>query len=170
MYTSMLLVALSGLPVAADAEGAPKWQTSYAEAKKQCVAEQKPLAVFIGTGKAGWNQLARDGKLGTEIQQVLSDKYVPLYVDSGSAQGRQLATALGINSPVGIVISDSKCEMMAFYHEGDLANSNLSRYLARYADPNRVVPYTESNPGHHHQAYYAPVGGCAGGCCGGRCR
>jgi len=169
MYTSMLLVALAGVPVAADAEGTPKWQTSYTEAKKQCVADQKPLAVFIGTGKAGWNQLARDGKLSKEIEQVLSDKYVPLYVDSSSAQGRQLATALGISDPVGIVISDSKCEMMAFYHEGDLASADLSRYLARYSDPNRVVQFTESNPG-HHKASYAPVGGCVGGCCGGRCR
>jgi hypothetical protein len=170
MYTSMLLVALSGLPVAADAEGSLKWQTSYTEAKKQCLADQKPIAVFIGSGKSGWNQLSRDGKLGKEIDQVLMEKYVPLYIDSSTPEGKRLATVLGINDPVGIVISDSKCEMMAFYHEGDLAKDSLSTYLARYSDPNRVVQFTDSNPGHHKAAAYAPAGGCVGGCCNGRCR
>jgi hypothetical protein len=166
MYTSMLLVALTG--ISADAEGSLKWQTSYTEARKQCATEQKPLAVFLGIGKAGWNQLARDGKLGKEIEQVLMEKYIPVYVNTSTEQGQTLAKALGINDSVGIVISDAKCEMMAFYHEGDLAKADLSRYLDRYSDPNRVVQYTESNPG--HKASYAPAGGCVGGCCGGRCR
>jgi hypothetical protein len=99
--------------------------------------------------------------LGKEIEQVLTEKYVPLYVDSSTNPGRNLALALGISDPVGIVISDSKCATMAFYHEGDLAKADLTRYLARYSDPNRLVEFTESNPGHKA----ASSGGCSGGCC-----
>jgi len=169
MYTSMLLVALTGLPVAADADGAPAWQTNYSQAKKLAATEQKPLAIFIGAGASGWNQLSRDGKLGKEIEQTLAEKYLPVYLDSTTEQGRKLATAMGINDKVGIVISDARGEMMAFYHEGDLARSDLARYLARYSDPTRRVDFTESNPSHGgYQSYYPPVGGsycpnCAGG-------
>lgn len=60
---------------------------------------------------------------------------------------------------------NGKRATMAFYQEGDLAKSDLSRYLARYSDPDRVLQFTESNPGHK-----APAAGCVGGCCGGRCR
>lgn len=154
MYHTMLLVALTGLPIGAEAEGSPAWQTNYTQAKKLCATENKPLAVFVGVGETGWNQLARDGKLGKDVEKTLSDKYLPVYVDSSTAAGRKLANALGITDKVGIAISDSKGEWIAFYHEGDLAKTALTNYLARYSDPSRKVEWTESNPGPGHETTY----------------
>ena len=65
---------------------------------------------------------------------------------------------------MGIAISDVTGDKLAFYHEGDLANADLVRYLERYSDPNRVVEFTESNPGRRHGG---GGGGCYGGGCGG---
>jgi hypothetical protein len=162
MYTTMLLVALAGLPGAND--GSPAWQTDYYQAKRQGAEEKKPLAVFIGTGLEGWNKLARDGRLKRDVDQVLAQKYIPVYIDTATPVGKRLAVAMGIETPIGIVISDSKGDLMAFYHEGDLADSDLSRYLARYSDPNRTVEWTESNPG-KHASYGCADGSCYGGVC-----
>jgi hypothetical protein len=174
MYTSMLLVALTGF--SAGAEEGLTWHTDYSQARKQGQGEKKPLAVFVAPSKDGWKKLSREGKLGKEIERTLEDSYVCVHVDSATPAGKKLASALGLESGLGIVISDSKGELMAFYHEGDLANRDIARYLKRYADPDRVVSHTESNPGRETtQSYYPPqyypqpaffggFGGGRGGC------
>ncbi|MBY0525027.1 MAG: hypothetical protein K2R98_16600 [Gemmataceae bacterium] len=176
MYTSMMLVALSGFAVAADAEATSTWQTDYVQAKKMAQADKKPMAVFVGTGKNGWTKVARDGKLGKEMERVLTEKYVPVYIDSSTDAGKRLSSALGLESGLGLVISDSSGQLMAFHHEGDLFNSTLSTYLTRFSDPDRVVNQTVTNPGPggHGAApapYYGPVPyNFGGGCANGRCR
>jgi hypothetical protein len=185
MYTSILLVALSGV-AAAEELAAPSWVQDYSAAKKQAAKEKKPLAVFLAPGKASWDKIGRDGGLGSEAKRLLSDNYICVHVDTATKEGRRLAEAFEIPDGLGIVISDRTADLQAFRHEGDLANADVTRYLRRYADPNLVVRVTESNPGHRERGYsygapaYAPVqsypimggGYCptCGGCAGGRCR
>lgn len=166
MHTSVLLIALSGFSAPTYVEEAPVWHTDYSEARKQCQSEKKPLAVFINSGKDGWHKLAKDGELGKQIEKTLATSYVCLYVNSATDAGKRLASALGLESR-GIVISDSSCKLMAFYHEGDLANPDMARYLNRFADPDRVVQYTESNPAPVYRSYYPPAQPSFGGFGGG---
>ena len=56
------------------------------------------------------------------------------------------ANALEMPKRLGLVISDSKGAVQAFRNEGNLRESDLMRYLRRYADPQRMVVATESNP------------------------
>jgi hypothetical protein len=161
MYTSMMLVAMATFTSAAESADGPAWQTNYGAARK-LGAGQKPLAVFIGSGKQGWNKVAEEG-LSSESRKVLAERYVSVYVNVDTAEGQRLARAFRMSNGLGIVISDRTGELQAFRHEGDLAERDLVRYLLRYGDPDRVVTSTETNPGRSREiadeGYYraAPV-------------
>ncbi len=146
MYASVLLIALTG-PLTLNTSKNPVWLDDYSLACKQCLKLGKPLALFVGSGAAGWNRMTRDGHLSEETAEILAKKYVCLYVDTNRKEGRELAIALEMPNHLGIVISDSSGGYQAFRHEGDLRNQDLNRYLTRYSDPQRVVTTTESNPG-----------------------
>src|SRR5438046_2971764 len=47
MYTSMVWLALSGLAPHADVAASPSWTGDYQQARRQGVAQNKPLAVFL---------------------------------------------------------------------------------------------------------------------------
>jgi len=173
MYTSILMLALSSSFGHTGAElPSPRWLEDYTAASRQGAAEQKPLAVFVGSGEAGWERLSRDGKLGKEAKSLLSERYVCLYIDTGTLEGKKLARAFAISQGVGLVISDRTGETQAFHHEGDLKADDLDYYLKRYADPSFVVRTTETNPPERATvpAYRAPsfgtfqLGGGGGGC------
>src|SRR5262245_13807064 len=145
MYTSGLLLALAGLlPSTVNRE--PTWLEDYRQAFGQCKKVNKPLAVFIGSGSKGWNQLSQDRQLNAETKEILSKNYVCVYLDADRKEGRELATAFEMPNRLGIVISDSHGQVQAFRHEGDLRAEELLRRLRRYADPERIVARTESNP------------------------
>src|SRR5690242_7708497 len=113
MYTSALMIALfSGLlpPAVVDA---PAWQTQYEAARTLGRQGGKPLAVFIASGDAGWNQLLADGRLSKETKRILAAEYVCLYVDVSAADGKQLAAAFAVTSGLGLVISDSRGDLQA---------------------------------------------------------
>jgi hypothetical protein len=146
MFTSVLLLALTGMsPLNNNSE--PVWLNDYSLACKQCEKSGKPLALFVGSGLAGWNQLSREGQLSQESGEILTKKYVCLYLDTNQKAGSDLAIALEMPNQLGIVISDSTGRYQAFRHEGNLKATDLNRYLKRYSDPQRVVITTESNPG-----------------------
>jgi hypothetical protein len=153
MYTTMLLFALTGLPAADAAEG-PAWLTDYGSAQKQGREEKKPLAVFFGSGKDGWSKVARNGKLGKEVEQLLADSYVCVYLDTDTAKGQKMAAAMEVESGKGLVLSDRGGVKMAFYHDGDLTTAKLTSYLKKYADPDVVVEWTETNPPATRSSYY----------------
>jgi hypothetical protein len=181
MYTSALLVALNGL-FALSVVGEPLWQTDYGTARRLVREGGKPLAVFIGSGKAGWNQLASEGQLSKESRRLLSDQYVCLYIDVSRPEGRRLAGTFELADSPSLVISDQTGKLQAFRHEGDLADEQLLRNLQKYADPELVVRATEGDsvdrasyyPAEQYQPapfYYAPaayypsfVGGGGRGC------
>jgi hypothetical protein len=156
MYTTVALLALSGLLAPATAVRTPSWLTDYASAQEQGRCEQKPLAVFLASGHTGWEQLSQEGRLGEEISHLLAANYVCVYVDTSEASGKRLASAFDMPDGLGLVISNRSGELQAFRHEGDLANDDLAGYLRRYADPTRVVRSTETNPPHVSQHLTPP--------------
>jgi hypothetical protein len=174
MYTSILLVALTGVAPSADGAKAPKWSLDYTAAAKQAAQAKKPLAVFLAPGEGAYQKIGREGGIGAEAEGILADRYVCVHIDTTTAKGKELARAFAIPEGLGIVISDRTGEKQAFRHEGDLARADLVRYLTRYGDSNFVFVETESNPGHTHAAPVVYSGGycptCSGGSCpGGQC-
>lgn len=170
MYTSILVFALSGLAPSADAGGSPSWLTDYSAAGKQSASEKKPLVVFFGSGKAGYDKLSSEGKLPVAAAAILESKYVCLHIDTSTEHGKRLAELFEVSEGVGVVISDRTGEVQAFRHEGSLANADLVRYLQRDSDPNWVVRTTESNPGNERVSYYGPAYSPAPAYTAGYCR
>src|SRR5262249_46628884 len=126
MFTSVTMVALSGFLAAAPATG-PNWEKDYPSARQQGKSERKPLAVFVGSGREGYQGVARDGKLTREVRQLLSRNYVCVYVDTGKEANQRWARAFRMEN--GIVLSDRTGDLQAFRHEGSLASEDLKRYL-----------------------------------------
>jgi hypothetical protein len=167
MCTTALLLALSvlGVPSAATAE--PDWLRHYASAREQGGAEEKPIAVFIGSGQRGWNQVSREGQLSAEINHILAESYVCLYVDADDDDGKELASAFGMTDGLGLVISNASGRLQAFRHQGDLESVDLAHYLRKYADPEQSVQFTETNEQQRVSRYqtasppmgYLPFGG-----------
>src|SRR5215470_233184 len=65
MCIPVLLFALSGY---ISPKETPHWLNDYAVARQQGQAGNKPLAVFVGYGRAGWEKLAKEGRLGKEVE------------------------------------------------------------------------------------------------------
>jgi hypothetical protein len=145
MCASTLTIVLAGFMAAAGLES-PSWQSDYRSAQRLGREGCKPLAVFIGSGKAGWNQMTRDRQLGAEVKELLTKTYICVYIDTAVATGKQLASEFEIPKGPGIIISDQTGKYQAFRHQGDLSSDQLVHYLRRYADPKRVVRTTETNP------------------------
>jgi hypothetical protein len=152
MY-SVLLIALWGIAPSVRQE--PNWITDYSEARKLSQTEGKPIAVLIGSGSTGYNEVSREGRLGKDNDRLLAKSYVCFYVDTASEEGRRLSRALEMDEPRGIVISNSKGTLQAFRHQGNLSNAELTQYLERFSNPNLVVSHTESNP--PEPSYSAPI-------------
>src|SRR5260370_29597024 len=105
MYTSVALAALAGFLANALPES-PSWQTDYSVARKLGKEDRKPLAVFIGSGNTGWNQLTKEGKLSSAANRVLTTEYVCVYVDTSRASGKRLASAFEVSDGLGLILSD----------------------------------------------------------------
>lgn len=155
MFTSTLIIAVGGFLVSAVPES-PSWQTNYGSAQRLGREAGKPLAVFIGSGKAGWNQIAPGGQLGAEVKQLLARKYLCVYVDTATKTGKQLASEFEMPKGPGLIVSDHAGRYQAFRHQGTLPSEQLLRYLRRYADPKRIVQTTETNPT-EQASYSVPV-------------
>jgi hypothetical protein len=191
MYTSAILIALTGSLVASTGNESLNWRNDYMEARKIGQSEKKPLAVFIGNGASGYEKVCRDGKISAEVEKMLEDSYVCVYVDSSTPEGQQVASAFGNTKGLGLVLSDRTGELKAFSHEGDLSAVDLGQWVKRFADPSVVVSttmtnastrlsaYTPSNSFGNYagnviygsQGYFSSGviygGGCPGGNCGG---
>jgi hypothetical protein len=157
MYTSMMLLALAGsLTPAAEASLSPEWMSDYRTAFHKGQKEQKPLAIFIGKGEAGWEQLCEDGNLGQEAARLLRSSYIPVYLDLGKDHGNELASAFGVKEGPALVISDRSGENIALRYRGTLEPSDLKRCLVKYSDPDRVARTTDTHPIQETRYYAAP--------------
>ena len=162
MHTSVLLIALGLIHSAA--LDSPAWMTDYDSARRTGREEQKPLAVFIGSGVRGWHRVTKEGKLGKDTSRLLADEYVCVYVDSDLPWGKKLASAFELPDGLGLVISDRTGQLQAYHHVGELANEDLVRHLQRYADAEHFVRTTETDASQRVSyyrsepppSYYAP--------------
>lgn len=121
----------------------PAWLNDYATAQARVVAVRKPMAVFVGTGKDGWEKVIREGALDPETKKALATKYVCVYVDTNTAAGRSLASAFQV-ADRGLIISDRAGTSQAYSLSGDLSGAELAQTLDRYADPDREIQATDT--------------------------
>jgi hypothetical protein len=70
------------------------------------LALSNALLVFFGAGAKGWANVVREQTPDPEVTKLLSDRYVCVFVDTGSATGKKLAQNFDISGNVGMVISD----------------------------------------------------------------
>jgi hypothetical protein len=162
MHTSIVLVALVSVAGVPDpAARGPLWHRDYFGARKFVQRDHKPLAVFIGRGEAGWDDRSKEGELSKEAKILLESSYICVYVDTTTAEGRQLANSFDLKA--GLVISDGSGEEQAFRHEGNLANRDLERHLRRFRDPDRIPTKTETHAGEEVHFYAPPQSSFAPG-------
>jgi hypothetical protein len=142
MNTSILTVVLTSALLAGQ-NGTPTWQNDYSQARQQGVAQKKPLLVVFGSGANGWAKVVRETP-NADLTKLMAEKYICVYIDTATPDGKQLAQEFGVAGNVGFVISDRACTSQAFWHQGDMANLSVAAYLAKYADPNVSVRGTET--------------------------
>jgi hypothetical protein len=184
LSTSLAAVVMTGFMSAAIPAQQPAWQTDYRKVLAQAAESQKPIAVFIAHGEAGFARVIAEGKLGSEEAQLLKSSYVCLYVDTETAGGKKLSSAFEMKE--GLVISGKAGDKQALRHEGPVTQAKLAKYLTKFADPNSTVVATElggasappaapavAQPAPSVGYYYGggcPGGVCpTGGCASGRC-
>jgi hypothetical protein len=110
------------------------WNHDYDLALQKARAAKKPLAVFVGTGKDGWNAVCAEGDLGPEVSRLLAEKYVCLYVDAGRIAHKELAQSFEAGRSPLLVLSTHDRTYQAYRHEGAQANANLATALRRHAE------------------------------------
>jgi hypothetical protein len=162
MYTSLVFVALGSLVAGSVSQDGVVWQKDYAQARKAAQTEKKPLAVIFGSGPMGFDKVCRDGQISPALRKALADNYVCLYADVSTPAGKKMAETFGINQSCGIVLSDRTGDLMAFYHDGDLTDADLARWVNRFADPNVVVNSTKTNTSSQVSFYPPEANGALG--------
>lgn len=184
MHTMILMLAFAGSGVSANV-AAPVWQSDYRTAKVQALESSKPLAVFIGHGKNGWQNVLANTAFDEKTSKLLGEKYVCLYVDTDVSSGSVLAKAFEVPTS-GLVISDRSGTIQAFSHAGTLTPSDMSKVLVRYSEMFQTkgteslshvnAPMTSTSgytpsgatPGSPTPMYYYPGG--YGSCPNGNCQ
>jgi hypothetical protein len=142
MYTMMALVALTMGTTAGKLSPQPAWIDDYGRAQKRVTEVKKPMAVFIGSGKDGWEKVVKDG-LDAEVKAVLAQKFVCVYANTETAEGKALARAFEVGKK-GLVISDRTGSTQAYSLSGTLTRAELNKKLAKYGDNRTDVHATET--------------------------
>jgi hypothetical protein len=161
MYTSLVLFALA----APAADDTLTWVKDYPAARRLSAEKNKPIAVFLGEGKTGYDKVVQGG-LTERTRQLLQDNYIPVYINTTTEEGRSLAQQFDMPGGQGIVISSHNGKLQAFSHPGELPNTELNARLQRYADGRYVVNTTETlTTG--RTSFYGPDYGTSGPVMGG---
>jgi hypothetical protein len=188
--TSFTVAAL--LALSAGSVPSVNWQADYPTAMSAAVAQQKPMAVFIGQGEAGYAKLVAGGQIPVSAGQVLSSEYVSVYVNTDTAAGKALAGQFEMSA--GLVISTRGGAKQALRLPGTVNATDLTGVLttlgtttvvstpaatvvpASYAAPaTYAAPVMNYAPVQMYAPAYAPAyaprtisfgGGCANGRCG----
>jgi hypothetical protein len=161
IFTTTLVAAVAGLLSIGTYE--PNWQTSYRAALAQASEQRKPVAVFIAQGTNGAASVLQEGAFNADLAKLLKSETVPVYVNTGTAEGAALAVSFGMSR--GVVISDRNGTVQAVRHDGPISQAQLASYLA---NPASTVVTTVTNV---ETPAVAPVpaiisGGGANGQCG----
>ncbi|MSQ93926.1 MAG: hypothetical protein EXR98_05140 [Gemmataceae bacterium] len=165
MHTSVGFFAFAGLltafagPVSAQDLA---WKNSYLEARDHGQKVKKPLAVFVGAGAAGFQQIVQDGAFSSDIRKILAAEYTLVYLDADRADHKRLIGELGISSRKGLVLSDRAGDTQAFFHDGTLSEAELTSQLRHYADPALIVRSTSTTSSGRY-SFYPPNGSYSSG-------
>jgi hypothetical protein len=153
-FVTILALALPG----ATSLNSINWHTHYGVAKAAGVSKQKPLIMFIASGKEGWNKILANGSFNSEIRRLLNEKYVALYVDQQTEEGKKLGNAFEVHGHPALIISSRTGDVQVFRHEGSLSQTDLTLCLNRYSTAGLVVYTTESlfNVTNQVSTAYAP--------------
>jgi hypothetical protein len=128
MYTAMAMVALTLGNLTTN----PTWLDDYSAAQAKVTVAGKPMAVFVGSGKAGWEAAVREG-FDPAVSKLLAEKFVCLYVDASTAKGKKVADAFQVGDR-GVVLSDRTGKTQAYSAAGTVSRAELTRALVAYAD------------------------------------
>jgi len=152
MFTISCLLALQvvGLPTVP-----PNWTCDYDLALQRARAGNKPVAVFIGTGKDGWKAICEEGDLGQEVRRLLAEHYVCLYVDASQAGQKELVQSFAVGQSPLLVLSTRDRAYQAYRHSGALGNASLAQALRRHATEEAASPQV-SAPAANVVYYEAP--------------
>lgn len=135
MHTSLFVLALM-VPSAApteDATPALKWQDSYRTAQKVGREQDKPLAVFIGSGPMAAKNFVDEGSLSETSRKALADGYVCVYIDRDQAAGQRLAEQFDTPTGSAVVFSTRDGMGQAFYHAGKMSTAQFQTRVSKYA-------------------------------------
>jgi len=163
--TTFAAVALSAV-LSTGAVVVPNWQTDYAKALTAAAAEQKPVAVFIGKGEAGYTKLV-GGEIPTDAGQLLAKSYVCVYVDTETPAGQKLAQQFDM--PQGLVISAKGGNVQALRFRGRLTSNRLNGYLSKYSEVKTVATTETAVEGAAATEVVPAAFTTGGGCPNGRC-
>ena len=142
MVTTFVAAALSVLLTGeAIPGGGLVWQTDYSKAMTAAVAQQKPLAVFVGHGDAGYAKLVGEGTIPEPAEQLLAKGFVCVYVDTDTAAGKALSGQFSLSN--GLVISTKGGAHQALRHTGTVSSTDLTGYLTKYAETKTVETTVE---------------------------
>jgi hypothetical protein len=155
MYTSVFVLALVGFVGTTDStvsSAAPEWHSDYALAYEKGKEQQKPLAVFVGSGPQGYDDIAREGVLTESIKETLAKSYICVYLDRERKTNQPMIRALQIEGR-GLVISDRSGAYQAFHHSGQISQTELNGYLTEFASARLPIRSTVS-PGASRSSFY----------------
>ena len=138
-----------------------KWMDDYTAGYRQATTARKALAVVVGRGATGWQQL--------DAQQSLSDKYVFVYLDASLEKNKNLVQQLQTGD-TGLVLSDSTGQYVAYRHVGAMTKDQLEGTIKRYSVEQQPAPTPAPVPAPVAGGVYPP-GGCGtyGSCAMGNC-
>jgi hypothetical protein len=158
MYSTISLLALI-LPAGKETVSI-SWHTNYRIAKAEGISKQKPLAMFVASGKEGWKKVLSEGTFNAEIKRILAENYVVAFIDLEDSYGKKIADMFAVEGGSALIISSRGGDLQAFRHDGLLSENDLSVCLNRYSAANHVVVTTESlniAVSGVSSSYYAPA-------------
>lgn len=128
---------------AANVPAVPSWLDDYSAAIKSVASAHKPMAVFVGSGKDGWQKVVRDSAVDPATTRLLAQKFVCVYIDTDTSTGRALAVTFQVANR-GLIISDKSGLAQAYSLSGTLTKDELRATVAKYSEPTAVANGTES--------------------------
>jgi uncharacterized membrane protein YgcG len=142
MHAWIAMVVLSGT-IPAEPANEVTWQRSYRDALKMAAEAKKPLAVFVGRGEKGWNNIIRDGSLDNALMDQLRKDYVLLYLDRSDSEGDRQAGLFSLTNE-GLVISGAGANYQAYFQNGKTDLDTLTKALKKYAKADEKPGTTEA--------------------------
>ena len=116
------LVAICALAAPVMAFGGP-WQTSYEAALKQAKAQDKPIFVYFNNVPAAQADAKFKG------QETVADKFVRVYADKNTPNGKELFKLFEINGDQAAVVVERDQAWQFARAERDLSSAELASLL-----------------------------------------